>query len=95
MAAKPRDHEKQKYVEKVFHVIGHILSKFHDFSSNGLGDISKLRLGNNNNNKYSCRRQRCRASRFPNFCLMVELVWIRNFLAWDISGLISYAFRVV
>ena len=25
MAAKPRDHDKEKYVEKVFHVIGHIL----------------------------------------------------------------------
>ena len=53
MAAKPRDHDKEKYVENVFHVIGHILWKFHDSSSNGLEDISKLRLGNNNNNNDS------------------------------------------
>ena len=47
MAAKLYDNDKSKYVENISHEMGHILVKFHDSSSNGLGFISNLRFLDN------------------------------------------------
>ena len=80
MAARSHDLDQPKHIKKLFTVEGHILAKFHDSGSNGLSAIRNLKFRNNNNNKYSCCKQRCRASSFVQFHSVIDICNLSIFL---------------